>query len=144
MPLYVLDTNILKCITKPTPPEKVMQWYNSIDETDLYISVISVMEQRKGIEKQRAKNPTLASQLERQFSLIITEFADRILPIDLDAAQEWGRMIASRDKDRIDLSMAATAKTKQFSMVTRNVPDFKGHGVRVVNPHKSPPEIIDP
>ncbi len=68
--------------------------------------------------------------------------SDRILPVDSAVAQEWGRMLATREKHIDDAGIAATAKTHGLTVVTRNVADFRGRGVPLLNPYKDPPERL--
>jgi toxin FitB len=141
--LFVLDTCILKEIGHPTPNKNVLNWYQSIDETDLFISVVAMMEQRKGIERKRKTEPALASQLELKFAELRDRFSGRILPIDTEVAQEWGRMLAEREKHTIDVSIAASARVKNYTVVTENISHFKERGVRLINPHIKPALVIE-
>ncbi|MGI6246815.1 MAG: hypothetical protein ACOYJQ_13750 [Pseudochelatococcus sp.] len=70
-------------------------------------------------------------------------FSDRIIPIDGPVVAEWTRLLGNKNKDRWDVALAATARIRGLVVVTRNTSDFAGRGVRVLNPFKSPPEILD-
>ncbi|MDP3749701.1 MAG: PIN domain-containing protein [Phenylobacterium sp.] len=65
----------------------------------------------------------------------------RIIPIDGPVAAEWARLLGAKDKNQRDMAIAATARVHGLVIVTRNVKDFEGRGVRVLDPFKSPPEI---
>jgi predicted nucleic acid-binding protein len=140
--VYLLDKNVLDEIDADEPHISVAAWYNGVDETDLFISVLAVMEGRKGIEIIRGRKPLVAEEIERNLLGIVYSFQDRILPIDIDVAQEWGRMLATRGGNVVDAAIAATAKRRGFAVVTRNVRHFSIRGVRVINPYKSPPEDV--
>ena len=70
-------------------------------------------------------------------------FSDRIIAIDEPVVAEWTRLLGNKNKDRWDVALAATARVHGPVLVTRNVSDFEGRGVRGLNPFKSPPEILD-
>lgn len=70
-------------------------------------------------------------------------FADRLIPIDGPVVAEWTRLLGGRNKDRWDVALAATARIYGLVIVTRNVSDFESRGVRILNPFKAPPEILD-
>ena len=142
--MYLLDKNVLDEIEKDKPHKNVEAWFNRLDETDIFLSVTSVMEGRKGVEQIRARRPQIAQEIERDLENIVTTFQDRILPIDVAVAQNWGRMIADHGGNCIDAAVAATAKTRRFSVVTRNTKHFSKRKVRIINPYKTPPEIINP
>jgi predicted nucleic acid-binding protein len=63
-----------------------------------------------------------------------TTFADRIVPIDIRVAEEWGRLNATRPRNTVDSLIAATARVHGLTVVTRNTGDFEGCGVTVLNP----------
>jgi toxin FitB len=71
-----------------------------------------------------------------------TAFKDRIIPIDARIAAEWARLIGQKDKHRDDMALAATARVRRLVLVTRNLADFRGRGVRVVDPFKAKPEVL--
>jgi predicted nucleic acid-binding protein len=66
------------------------------------------------------------------------------LAIDVDVAEEWGRLLAAKDKAKNDAAIAATAKRHNFTVVTRNKKDFAGRGVRLLDPYTERPTITDP
>jgi len=70
-------------------------------------------------------------------------FSDRIVPIDGSVVAEWTRLLGNKNRDRWDVALAATARVHGLVIVTRNVSDFTGRGVRILNPFKSPPELLD-
>ena len=138
--MYLLDKNVLDELEKNKPHKKVKAWFDNLNETDIFLSVTSIMEGRKGLEKIRAQRPERAQELERDLDDIVANFRDRILPIDIDVADSWGVMIADYGGNFIDAAVAATAKTRGFSVVTRNVKDFSMRKVRVLNPLSAPPK----
>jgi predicted nucleic acid-binding protein len=142
--LYLIDTNVLRELAKEPPNKNVAAWYSDVDETNIFLSVIAVMESRKGIENLRKKKPQAAAEIEKGLLEIIDLFQDRIVSIDSAVAHQWGRMLAAHDVHVLDTSIAAAAREKGFAVVTRNTPDYLERGVRVVNPYKKPVEVIEP
>jgi predicted nucleic acid-binding protein len=131
---YLLDTNIISEIRKGGDCiPHVAAWYDSISEDSIYVSVLVLGEIRKGIERARSTNPAQARALEKWLSALSRDFADRILPIDLAVADEWGRM-AKRPVSTVDALLAATAKVHEVMLATRNVADVADLGAKVLNP----------
>lgn len=71
-------------------------------------------------------------------------FADRIIPVDAAVVEEWTRMLGAKNKDRWDIALAATALVHGLVLVTRNIKDFEGRGVRLLEPFCDPPLRIEP
>lgn len=132
---YLIDTNVISELRKGAQCNAhVAAWYASIDDGELYLSVLVLGEIRKGIERARAKLPAQAKALEDWLTTVTHSFAERILPIDQAAAEEWGRMSAKRPVSTIDALLAATAKVNGMTLVTRNVTDVADLGADVLNP----------
>ena len=132
---YLLDTNIISEIAKAEIAiPKSLRGMNSIDDENIYVSVLVLGEIRKGIERARSTNPSQARALEKWLSTLSQSFADRILPVDLAVADEWGRMSAKRPVSTVDALLAATAKVHQMMLATRNVADVADLGAKVLNP----------
>ena len=109
-------------------------WYASIDDADIYLSVLVLGEIRDGIERVRVKDPARARVLDQWLADVLASFADRILPIDNLVADAWGRMRATRPVPTVDALMAATAKVHGMTFATRNVSDVADLGADVLNP----------
>lgn len=135
---YLLDTNILSNITKPTPSEALLAWMADQADADLFISSLTLAEIRRGIlDKPAGKK---RDQLEAWFSG--TEgpqalFADRILPFDESAALVWARLMAEgkargRPRSALDTIIAAVAEANGCLVVTDNERDFEG--IELINP----------
>lgn len=139
---YLLDTNVLKEIGRPEPQENVAAWLDTIDDTDLAISVISVREISKGIEKKRKTDDALANAIAKAADAIFAAYQGRILPVDEAVARRWGQMLGQSDKNTDDTGLAATAQVKDLVIVTRNVADFQGRGVTILDPFKKPAKTM--
>ena len=105
--MYVLDTNVLKVIGSERPPtaarpwENVQNWFRKVDETTIFLSPGTVMENRAGIEELKESKPEKAAEIENKLKAILTAFADRILPVTLDVAEEWGKFCYAHGGDYI-------------------------------------------
>ena len=75
-------------------------------------------------------------RLEAWLDEVVTHYADRILDFDLDAAQVWGRLMSPHPQHPVDKQIAAIALIHNLTVVTRNVDDFNGLGVRLANPFR--------
>ena len=111
--------------------------FEAIAEEDLFLSVLTIGELRKGIDKLKAseKKRELASWFER----LIVLAKDRILSIDHETAVVWGEIAAAADKQgsplpAVDGLLAATAIRHGMRLMTRNVADFERTGVLLINP----------
>ena len=134
---FLVDTNVVSEVRKGAAcNRKVAAWYTSIDDGDLYLSVLVTGEIRKGIELVRRRDPAKATALEKWLEEVDLAFGERILPIDRAVTDEWGRMSARRPIPVIDGLLAATAKVHRMVLVTRNDADVAGLGARILNPFK--------
>jgi len=132
---FLIDTNIIAEVRKGDRCNAtVSAWYASISDADLYLSVLVLGEIRRGIELARPRDPVKASALETWLLAIGDAFSERILPVDRNVSDEWGRMAASRPLPAIDGLLAATAKVHRMTLVTRNASDVEGLGAKVLNP----------
>lgn len=132
---FLIDTNIISEIRKgPRCDANVAIWYASVDNRDLYLSVLVLGEIRKGIELVRPRDLVKARTLEAWVIAVDTAFGERVLAVDRRVADEWGRMTALRPIPTTDGLLAATAKVHGMTLVTRNEVDVAGLGADVLNP----------
>jgi hypothetical protein len=125
---FLLDTNAVSEWVKPRPNPGLIGWLESADEDGIFISVVSLAELRYGVERLAVGNRR------RQLEQWVTQelplrFETRILPIDTEVAEAWGRTVsrneaAGRPIGAMDAFLAATAETRQLTLVTRNVSHF--------------------
>ncbi len=136
---YLLDTCIISELRKKEKIEtSVLEWFENKDSDAFSLSVVTIAEIWNGIELlPRSRKRTL---LEDWFyGEILTEFKDKIIPIDERIAMEWGSLDAVfRKKGKPlsvqDLYIAATAKVYGMAIVTINVKDFIHDDITVINP----------
>jgi predicted nucleic acid-binding protein len=132
---FVLDTNVVSEVRKGTRAnEGVMRWLSSVDDEDLYLSVLVIGEIRQGIEGLRRRDAFQAGRLESWLAELRQDFNGRILPVDVDVAEEWGRMNAPDPISSRDGLMAATAKVRGMTFVTCNTADVERTGVALLDP----------
>lgn len=136
--MYLIDTNVLSEMRKKEKANPgVRAFFSGLqdDQIPLYLSAITIGELRRGVEKIRHRGDMgQAEQLERWLSQICAEYADSILMFDDEVAQVWGRLRVPRHENPLDKQIAATALIYDLTVVTRNVTDFEGTGVRLINP----------
>lgn len=111
----MLDTNVLKESTRANPHEHVSAWLKTVDDSDLAISVISVREIWRGIEKKRREDAKLAELIEAGAKEIFAAFEGRIIPITEQIAELWGRLLGGANKHVDDTGLAATARVLLIS-----------------------------
>ena len=136
--VYLLDTNIVSEVRKGGRANKGVKAFfrrAAKEEQDLYLSVITVGELRRGIEmvRHRGDQPQ-AALLEAWLETVLEEFGNHILPIDDDVAQLWGRLRVPHAEHSIDKLIGATAVIHDLTVVTRNQDDFSACGARLLNP----------
>ncbi|MFI0424662.1 type II toxin-antitoxin system VapC family toxin [Spongiactinospora sp. 9N601] len=131
---YLIDTNVISEVRKRSGSPHVKNWIGGTHGPTLYLSSLTIGEVRRGIELRRGADPSQATVLERWLHELRRQFADRIVPITCEVAEEWGRLNAVRPLPVIDGLLAATARVHGWTLVTRNAKDFTGTGVSVVDP----------
>jgi predicted nucleic acid-binding protein len=131
---FLLDTNVVSEVRKPRPDPKVQAWLASVPEGDLYLSVLVVGEIRQGVERLRRRDPARVDPYEAWLSELSRHFADRLVPVTADVCEEWGRLNVPDPLPVVDGLMAATAKVRGWTLVTRNVADLARADVRLLDP----------
>lgn len=134
---YLINTNIISEVVRHRPNKRVIEWLKNTPDEDLYISVLTIGEIRKGIEKLEISKRR--EQLRIWLEHDLPEwFGDRILPINIAVAECWGVISAKaqRTLPAIDALIAATAVYYDMHLVTRNDQDFDYPGLMVINPWK--------
>ena len=136
--MYLIDTNIISEARKRDRANKgVQSFFNQIEQRNesLFISVITLGELRRGVDliAHRGDNDQ-ANLLEQWLEAIINDYADFILDFTAVEAQLWGRLRVPHHENAIDKQIAATALSHDLTLVTRNIDDFTGLGLSLLNP----------
>lgn len=136
--MILLDTNVVSELMRAEPAQIVLGWFGQHDAADLFISAVTEAELRTGgailADGQRRDRLQLAID-----AMIDQDFQGRVLPFDTFAAKAYAeiaaqRRAAGRPIAEADCQIAAIARAIDASIATRNVKDFDGCGVRVINP----------
>ena len=132
---YLIDTNVISELRRKQPDANVVAWFEHCAAQSLFLSVLTLGEIRKGIERleDAKRRQVLVDWLHVELP---TFFLGRILSVDAQVADRWGRLQndAGRPLPAIDGLLAATALQHDMTLVTRNVNDFNGLGLSVINP----------
>jgi predicted nucleic acid-binding protein len=134
---YLLDTNVLSEARRPRGDEGVKRWISSTPAAELYLSALVVGKIRRGVELLKRRDPHQAEIYEAWLGTVLRDYAERVLPVDAETADEWGRMSVPDPVPVVDGLMAATAKVRGMTFVTRNTADLQRTDVRVLNPFSS-------
>jgi predicted nucleic acid-binding protein len=134
----LLDTNVISEWVKPRPDPGVVAWLAGVDEDQVFISVITLAEIRRGVDRMPAgvRRDRLDVWLQNDLP---ARFDMRIIPVDDAVALAWGCIVARREAsgrpiNAMDAFIAATAEAHTLTLVTRNVADFERSVEVIVNP----------
>ena len=135
--MILLDTNVLSESMRIEPDESVMRWLDGHLPSSLFFSAVTVDEITFGIELLPSGRKRM--RLVRVFSQIVDAFSDRVVPFDMQAAAESARFRARRRRagspmSLADSQIAGTAKSREFSLATLNVRDFRGIDLALLDP----------
>jgi len=139
--MIVLDTNVVSELMLPHPAASVVRWIGPIPAGELVITAVTRAEIQFGVENlpEGARKNRIS---EVANAILDREYHDRTLPFDMDSADEFAVIYARRRRlgrpiDKFDAQIAAIAVTHGASLATRNVADFAGCGVKLIDPWRS-------
>lgn len=131
--MYLLDTNVVSELRKPKPHGGVLAWLESVDDTKLYLSAVTLGEIQAGVEITREQDAAKAVEIEAWLELVAS--SHNVLPMDAAVFRRWARLMHRTSNTLYeDAMIAATADVHGLTVVTRNVADFKSFGVPLLNP----------
>jgi len=140
--MILLDTNVVSEMIRPTPEHLVEQWFAIQASTDVYICATTEAELRFGVARlpEGRRRSLLAADIERMLTVV---FSGKILAFDSAAAIEFAaiasdRRLSGRPITIPDAQIAAIARSHGAALATRNVSDFEGCGIDVINPWRGP------
>ncbi len=135
---YLLDTNVISELVAKHPNPHVIQWVDSLDMDSIYLSVITIGELRRGIEKlsDSKRKETLRDWLNDD---LLIRFSGRILVLDVAVMLTWGELTGRLERigkplSAIDSLIAALALHHNCTLLRRDEDDFKETGITIVNP----------
>lgn len=137
-PVILIDTNVISELMRPEPSRVVLDWFAAQESIELFFSAVSEAELRTGaaILPAGKRRDSLTAIID---SMIEEDFAGRVLPFDSAAAKAYAviaatRRAAGRPIMEADCQIAAIASVQGAAVATRNVTDFDGCGITIIDP----------
>ena len=135
--MIVLDTNVLSEEMRPTPEPAVHGWLARQNPLNLFTTAVTEAEILYGVAIK--PDGRRKDGLETAARRVLDLFAGRILPFDSAAAHEFARIVtdrrgAGRPIDDFDAQIAAITRSRGMTLATRDLQDFAGTGVQVIDP----------
>lgn len=135
---YLLDTCVISELVTKSPNPQVVAFIDSLEPEDVFLSVITIGEIARGIEKLTSskRKQSLHAWLHEN---LLVRFDGRILSLDTEIMMEWGKLtayveVSGKPMPAVDSLIAATALTYELALITRNVRDFESAKIEMVNP----------
>lgn len=136
--MYLVDTNVVSELRKVhlgKANPNVVTWANTVNASDLFISVITIMELELGVLAIERRDSHQGALLRKWLvQQVLPEFAERTLAIDTPVAQRCARLHVPDKRGERDALIAATALVHGMTVITRNIDDFKPTGINIINP----------
>jgi toxin FitB len=136
--MYILDTNVISELRKAGDGKAngaVTAWASSVAPSTLFLSAITVLELERGtlmIERRdQAQGCALRTWVDTR---VLPAFEGRVLPVDTAVARRCARLHVPNPRSERDALIAATALVHGMTVVTRDVADFAGTKVQIINP----------
>lgn len=135
--MIILDTNVVSELMRPDPAPQVAAWVRGRDRLELRTTSVTLAEVKYGIARlpDGRRKQALASAATEIFAA----FGDQVLPVDTAAADQYAAIASARERadkpiQGFDALIAAVCRSRGAALATRNLPDFDGTGIEVVNP----------
>ncbi|MCU1528012.1 MAG: type toxin-antitoxin system VapC family toxin [Frondihabitans sp.] len=136
--MILLDTNVVSEMMRPRPDPGVLAWLDAQDRAELHLAAMTAAELLQGVFAL-AKGRRARELIDAVGGLLDVEFRDRILPFDADSALEYAHLMVRRSRrgrpmPPVDGVIAATALSRYATVATRNIRDFEGVGLDLIDP----------
>jgi len=143
---FLLDTNVLSEIRKGSgrAHPQVWEWWLGMRDQELFLSVMTLGEIRKGIDRLGSRDAPQSLVFERWLEEVKHAFRERLIEVTVGIAERWGKLQAIRTLPEVDALLAASVLEHDLTLVTRNEADFVGLGIRVINPFLDPTATSEP
>lgn len=132
--MFLLDTVVLSELRKKERNPGLTEWMSRQSGADLFLSVVSIGEIERGICSVAKKDPDFAARLAVWRDKLLMVYADRLLPVSVSIARQWGKLSVEAGNAGADILIAATAREHNLTVVTRNTRHFSLTDVPVYNP----------
>lgn len=136
--MIILDTNVVSELLRPLPEQRVERWLSALDGTGVFLTTVTEAELRLGVAlmPDGRRRTGISLMLDR---ILREDFAGRKLPFGNPAAEAFAEIASARraaghPMAQADCMIAAIARSVRASIATRNVKDFKGCGIEIINP----------
>ncbi len=130
---FLLDTNVISQLGRRKPDPGVLRWIAGVRPDELYLSVLTLGELRRGAELLRRHDERAATSLNSWIGETVHDYRDRLQPVTVEIAERWALLNVPR-LPTVDSLLAATALVHDWTLVTRNTADVERTGVRTLNP----------
>lgn len=140
---YLIDTNALSLLSNSKASPQFIDWLQAQQRKNaLYVSTITLQEIEKGIvklERVKGGSPEKAKRLREWVQIVMADFQDRFLPVDVEVALVAGKLEGAMlarglNIELADILIAATAQTHRLTVITANIRDFEPLGVDCLAP----------
>jgi hypothetical protein len=138
--MIVVDTNVLSELMRPSPARRVLAWFSSVPAARLHVTTITIAEMLTGVTllPRGRRRDALDVAVRR---MVDEDFAGRTLAFDQAAATHYADVVAARTRAghpiaTLDAQIAAIARSRGASLATRNVADFEGCEVDLIDPFR--------
>lgn len=133
---FLLDTNVISAARRADRQERGFQTFmRSFEVEQAFLSSVSIMEIRFGIQREQTRDPEFAAELMRWLDkVVLAEFDGRILAFDVAVATRAGELRTADRRPSADAMIAATALVHELDVVTRNIAHFETLGVACIDP----------
>jgi predicted nucleic acid-binding protein len=140
--MIILDTNVISELLRPEPNQQVASWLSAQDSGLLFLTTISEAELRQGVAilPEGKRRSALSKAIE---GILEEDFRNRILSFDRQSAISYAAIASKRRAEgrpisQFDCQIAAIARSHSASVATRNINDYQGCGISLLNPWQSP------